>query len=244
MLVGFLLVVPFVVAAGSPPTGAAAGWLVLAGVGNTLGLLFEYAGLRIGKVGIVASIASTEGAVAAVISAVAGEPMPAAAATALAVIAAGVVLATLERSDAAGDEQTGRAVLLAIGAAFSFGVGLYAAGHVSGDVATAWVVLPARVIGVVVLAIPLSITGRLRITRRSVPLVVAAGICEVVGFVSFAIGARDAIGVASVMGSQFAAFAAVGAFLLFGERLRKMQLAGVATIVVGVALLTVARTGA
>jgi drug/metabolite transporter (DMT)-like permease len=133
---------------------------------------------------------------------------------------------------------------LAIGAAFSFGVGLYAAGHVSGDVATAWVVLPARVIGVVVLAIPLSITGRLRITRRSVPLVVAAGICEVVGFVSFAIGARDAIGVASVMGSQFAAFAAVGAFLLFGERLRKMQLAGVATIVVGVALLTVARTGA
>jgi drug/metabolite transporter (DMT)-like permease len=67
---------------------------------------------------------------------------------------------------------------------------------------------------------------------------VASGVAEVVGFASFAVGARDGLAVAAVLTSQFAAIAAIAAFVLFRERLGRLQLAGVATIVVGVAALT------
>ncbi len=50
-------------------------------------------------------------------------------------------------------------------------------------------------------------------------------------------GATDSIAVVAVLGSQFAAIAAVLAFVLFGERLSRMQLIGVVLIVVGVTLL-------
>jgi len=54
-LVGFVLVVPFAIWAGSPPTETI-GWLVLAGAGNVAGLLFEYIAVRSGMVGVVAAI--------------------------------------------------------------------------------------------------------------------------------------------------------------------------------------------
>ena len=243
MLIGLVITVPFVAAVESPPTGAA-GWLLLAGTGNMVGLLLEYMAVRTGKVGIVASIASTEGAVAATIAAIAGEPMTAVTAAVLALISGGIALASLGTDDRDDDGRGARvAVVLSIGAAASFGVGLYAAGRVSGDVPLAWVVLPARLVGVLVVAIPLSLRGRMRITRHVAPLVVAAGIAEVAGIASFALGARQAIGIASVLGSQFAAFAAVGAFFFFGERLRRIQIVGVGVILVGVTVLAALRVG-
>ena len=47
------------------PSGSETSWLFVAGAGNIIGLLFEYTAVRSGKVGVVAAIASTEGAVAA-----------------------------------------------------------------------------------------------------------------------------------------------------------------------------------
>ena len=51
-------------------------------------------------------------------------------------------------------------------------------------------------------------------------------------------GQRDSVAVAAVLASQFAAIAAVAAYVLFRERLGRLQLVGVVTIVVGVAVLT------
>jgi multidrug transporter EmrE-like cation transporter len=45
------------------------------------------------------------------------------------------------------------------------------------------------------------------------------------------------------MGSQFAAFAAVAAFVLFKERLARVQLAGVVLIVAGVTILAAVSAG-
>jgi len=75
MLVGLVVTAPALAAAG-PPEGLTAvftGWLVVSGAGNVAGLLVAYAGLRVGKVGVIAPILSTEGAVAAVISVATGE---------------------------------------------------------------------------------------------------------------------------------------------------------------------------
>jgi drug/metabolite transporter (DMT)-like permease len=119
-----------------------------------------------------------------------------------------------------------------------FGTSLYATGRAGTTLPSSWVVLSARLIGTVVLAIPLALAGRLQVAARAVPLVIAAGVCEVLGFYSYTAGARHGIAVAAVLGSQFAAIATVAAFFLFRERLARVQLAGVAVIAVGVAVLT------
>ena len=243
MAVGFVLVAPFVVVASSHPSGVEAGWLLLAGAGNILGLVFEYTAVRSGKVGVVAAIASTEGAVAALLSAIAGEPISASVAAVLALIATGIVLASFEQTDEDLNRRSTKAIVLASGAALAFGVSLYAVGHVSGDVTLAWLLIPARLVGVVVITLPLAIRGTLRIARRAAPLVVAAGVAEVLGVASFALGARDSISVTSVLGSQFAALSAVGAYFFFGERLRRIQIVGVVAIVIGVGMLAVLRSG-
>src|SRR4051794_29713469 len=65
MLTGFVVVAPVAAAEGKPPglDGTALGWLAIAGAGNVGGLLLVYSGLRRGNVGVIAPIASTEGAV-------------------------------------------------------------------------------------------------------------------------------------------------------------------------------------
>jgi len=242
MTVGILVAGPAVAVVGIPPglDARVAGWLAVAGVGNVLGLLLAYSALRIGKVGLVAPITSTEGAVAAVIAVVAGERLAPGAGVSLGVIAVGVALAA---STPAGTEHARRsdvrAALLAAAAAVSFGFAIYATGRVGDAIGIAWAVLPPRAVGVVVIALPLAVSGRLRLTRRAVPLVVAGGLCEVLGFASYVVGARHGLAVSAVLASQFAAVAALFGFLVFGERLGRVQLAGVVAIVAGVSVLSV-----
>lgn len=239
MLIGFLVAGPGAAAEGRPAgLGAAVGWLALAGIGNVVGLLLVYAGFRIGKVGVVAPIASSEGAVAAVIAVVAGERIGMGVGVTLAAIAVGIVLASRGDGEAAAPGQDDRrAAFYALVAAFTFGASLYATGRVSGDLPLLWVVLPARLAGVALVTLPLAVAGRLRLTRRALPLVAVAGLCEVGGFASFTVGARHGIAVAAVLASQFAAIAAVAARILFGERLGRTRIAGVAAIAAGVAVL-------
>jgi drug/metabolite transporter (DMT)-like permease len=243
MLLGFVIVVPWAAAEGVPEglDASSVGWLVVAGLGNVVGLLLAYSALRIGKVGVVAPIVSTEGAIAAVISVIAGEQIARGVGVTLGVIAVGILLAAATRD---AEETLVRGVdcavaLYAVGAAVSFGFSLYATARVSADLPIVWALLPARVVGVLAVAVPLAVTARLRLTRTALPLVGASGIAEVAGFFLFAIGSRHGIAVSAVLASQFGAIAGVAAFLLFRERLASVQLVGVAMIVVGVSVLSV-----
>jgi drug/metabolite transporter (DMT)-like permease len=272
MLIGLAIVAPLVVLEGVPDDldAESGGWLAVAGIGNVVGLLLAYAALRVGKVGIVAPVIATQGAVAAVLAVIAGESIGAGAAVTLAVIAVGVVLAGL--ADDGGGEAEGRAaeravperavperavperavperpgpralgpshaMLYALGAAFAIGWSLYATARASIDLPVVWALLPSRVIGVAVVTVPLVLRSGLRMTREALPLVLVAGVCEVLGFALFALGARHGIAVSAVLASQFAAVAAVAAYFLFGERLARVQLAGVTLIVAGVGVLS------
>jgi drug/metabolite transporter (DMT)-like permease len=68
--------------------------------------------------------------------------------------------------------------------------------------------------------------------------VLTAGLCEIAGMASYALGARHGIAVAAVLASQFAAVAAIGAYVLFHERLSAVQRTGAGVILLGVAVLT------
>jgi drug/metabolite transporter (DMT)-like permease len=243
MLIGLAIVAPLVVLEGVPDDldGESGAWLAVAGIGNVVGLLLAYAALRVGKVGIVAPVIATQGAVAAVLAVVAGESIGVGAAVTLAVIATGVVLAGLAADD--GEEVEGReggphAMLYALGAAFAIGWSLYATARASIDLPVVWALLPSRLIGVAVVTVPLVLRSGLRMTREALPLVLVAGVCEVLGFALFALGARHGIAVSAVLASQFAAVAAVAAYFLFGERLARVQLVGVTLIVAGVGVLS------
>jgi drug/metabolite transporter (DMT)-like permease len=241
LLVGLLISGPAAVTDGIPHGlgGPSGGWLALAGAGNVAGLVLAYGALRGGPVTLIAPLISTEGAVAALIALSAGESLSPSTAAALAVVASGIFLATVSSPAKAGLKLAGarRPVLLAVAAAVSFGVSLYATARAGAKLPSAWVVLSARAIGAVVVALPLVILGRLRLTRDALPLVVTSGLCEVLGFYSYTAGSRHGIAVAAVLSSQFAALAALGGYLLFKERLGRVQLAGVLTVLVGVAFL-------
>jgi EamA-like transporter family. len=133
-----------------------------------------------------------------------------------------------------------RAAVFAAAAALFFGVGLVAAGRSASLVPVAWVALTARLVGIGVVVVPLVLQRRLRVTRAALPLVVIAGVGEVIGSMLSAWGSRESIAISGVMGSQFAAIAAVAAYFLFGERLGRRQVAGVGLIVTGVTVLAAA----
>jgi drug/metabolite transporter (DMT)-like permease len=241
MTVGFVIALPFVALGGTPAglDASAFGWLALSGIGNVAGLLFDYAALRVGRLGLVAPVLATEGAIAALLSVAAGERLAPGAAVTLVLIAAGVVLATRTSShDVDVSDQNRRAVLLALAAACSFGASLYATGRVSAQLPLAWALLPARLVGVAAVGVPLAFTGRLRLTRRAAPWVVLAGACEIGGFAAFAVGARHGIAISAVLSSQFATLAALAGIVLFRERLARIQFAGVAAVACGVAILS------
>jgi len=248
MLIGLAIVAPLVVVEGVPDEldNESGAWLAVAGFGNVVGLLLAYAALRVGKVGVVAPVVATQGAVAALLAVLAGESIGAGAGLTLVVIAVGVVLAGLARGSSEPDTARSaaepgtapRPLPYALAAAFAIGCSLYATARASIDLPVVWALLPSRVIGVAAVTVPLALRSGLRMTPEALPLVAVAGVCEVLGFALFALGARHGIAVSAVLASQFAAVAAVAAYFLFGERLARVQLAGVALIVVGVAVLS------
>lgn len=245
MVVGLVITAPIAAADGVPNFDAESlTWLVVSGAGNVGGLVIAYHALRIGQVALVAPLVSTEGAITATIALLAGESLAPGVGLALAIIAIGVCMSAVPES-AETERRLMRSqpasVALAVTAAVVFGASLYATGRAGATLPATWVVLSARLIGTVALAIPLAVAGRLRVVRRALPLVVASGICEVLGFYSYTAGSRHGIAVTAVLSSQFATIAAVAAYFLFGERLNRIQLAGVTSVIAGVALLSALR---
>ena len=261
MLIGLFASLPIMAAEPLPPLDAEA-WVLLAiaGFGNVLGLLLAYTAFSTGKVSIAAPITSTEGAGAALIAILLGETVGLPVLLALGIAAAGVVLVSWERPTQVADSvppvpvgdpalvasaevagavtersDTRRTAILAISAAALFAAGLYAAGRIGAELGLGLTVLPSRLVGVAFVTIPLLLRRQLRITRGTLPLVITMGLLEVVGVIGIAFGARDAIAITAVISSQFAAVAVIGAYLLFGERLQRHQVGGIALIGVGVA---------
>lgn len=240
MLVGLVPAgVAVLAAGGTAPHGSSLGWLAVSGFGNVAGLGLVYASVRHGKVGVVAPIASTEGAVAAVVAVALGEHLSAGVAISLAAAVVGVVLAASARG--VEGRTPPAAVAFAACAALSFGLSIYATGRVSQELSIAWAMLPARAVGVAFVSLPLLALRRLPPPRGATAFVVVTGLAEVAGFAAYAAGARHGIAIAAVLASQFAALSVLGALVLYRERLTRAQVAGIVVIAVAVAALSALR---
>jgi drug/metabolite transporter (DMT)-like permease len=219
-------------------SGSAWAWAVAAGIGSAFGLSMMYRALRIGKVGVVAPIASTEGALAALLAIALGEELTVGVAVCLAVIALGVFVVTLRGTTA---DIHLRPSIYAVVAACSFGVGLVGSAKAGHELGALWTILVARVIGVSAIAGPL-------VVRRTLPrpgsvlwMVAFSALAELIGFAAFIGGSRHGVAIPAVLASQFAAVAAATSYVVFGERLGIRQRAGAAVIFAGVAALSLLR---
>ena len=217
-------------------------WLIVAALGYTIGMVFNYAALTGGKVPVTAPIVSTEGSIAAVLAVLTGEPASPMLGAMLVLIAVGIFVVALQPGGGA-DVLSGsgaRYVGFAVVAAVIFGIGLYGSGRASEGVPPSWVVAAGRIAGVTLLTLPLALTRRLRFGRTVLPFLLFAGVAEVAGIYLFAWGARESIAVTAVLSSQFAVIAALIAHTL-GERISGRQWLGVAAVTTGVVVITLTR---
>ena len=121
-----MVAAPFAIVAGWPPglDGAAAALLVVVGTTNVAGLALLYTALRRGRVGVVASIVSTQGAIAALLAIATGERPGALTIAGFVPVVVGVALVTYETRESHDDPGAplGTTVGLAACAATLFAV--------------------------------------------------------------------------------------------------------------------------
>lgn len=234
---GLIMALPFAIATGIPPNlnVTNATLMLVTGAGNILGLICVNAALRVGKVGVVSPIVATQGAVAVIIALLIGRSLAPLIAALLSVIVLGIVISARTKDPVPiENEKPLRSVLLASLGALFFGAALVTVGVLSTELPLSWLLIPGRLVGTIVLTVPLLLTGKLRITRKAAPLLLLLAVCDLVGITLYAIGAELNIQITAVMSSQMAPIAAVLAFFLFKEKLVRGQLVGLIVIIAGV----------
>ena len=239
---GAIVITPAAIWYGIPPTAQPIDFLIVlvAATGSVVGLRFTYKALSLGKVGVVVAITSTEGAIATIIAVLLGAQIGVIGGIGVVLASAGVAAVGLGRhaSDSAETVKDGRrAVANASIAAAIFGSSLYVSGDIARRVGPPWVVMGARWLGVLTMALPLIVTRRFGTARPAIWFAMVAGVCESAGFVGFLWGAETSIGVAAVVATQYATVATLLSWIVLRERLSRLQIAGVAIVILGVALL-------
>lgn len=234
-----LIVVPTALIGDASQLSAGTLWLLaVAGLTNVMGLRIEYVAFRRGKVGVIAPIVSTEGAIAAMIAVIAGVHVDLQTLLLLVVVTVGVLIAAAHPDpQPPGHGRRVQSAVLALPVALLFGVSLYTTGRVGTHTSVLWVLASARVIGTGLITAPLAGRHQLKAPGEALALLAVAAVAEVLGILSYTLGARHQLAIAAVLASQFAALAAVGAYFVFNERLARSQVVGLVVVAVGVGVL-------
>ncbi len=237
---GLAVTAPFAVVAGWPDLEAATlVWLVVQGATTIGGLLLFYRALTLGKLGVLTPIVACDGALAGLYAVgIDGEELAGAAIVALGVVAVGVVVVSARPDRDGQARRPVLAVALAVGASLVFAVAFVATGKAAPDAGRAWVIAVPRIVGAVTVLAPLLLLRRLPVpSRADAPYVLGLGVLEPLGFACYVVATRDGIAVPAVLVTQSAAVSALLGFLVLGERLTRLQTAGAAITLLGVAAL-------
>ena len=240
-LIGFCIaVIPAAISAlDHPPRVSAIVALALSGVLNVIGLIAQFGALRRGSVSVVVPIASSEGAIAAVIAAATGSHLTSVGWAALAALLLGVLITAASQRSAAADGAKLAPVGLAVFAALCFGTGIFLQGR-GGQHATLWLaVVPPSLMGVLLVSAPMASTHRIASPRGSVLWLLGVGVAELAGFVCFMLGARHSIAIAAVLSGQYATISVLIGVTVLRERLDPAQIIGLVLTIGGVTTLSV-----
>ena len=237
-LVGFLLAFVAASVVAGEVTVADLGWGALGGVALALGLVALYTGYARSRVSIAAPVAGVGAAgLPVIVEALFGDDTLSRAATAgilLGLVAIGLV--SITRSDQRG--TVGSSVLYGLGGAAGIGL-LFVCLANSAEDSGLWPIVAARASGFVVL---MAIMGAKRLTPsmsgRAWLLVIAIAALVTAGNTMFLTATRvGSTSVAAVLNSLFPAVTVFWAWVVFRERLRKVQLLGLGVALVAVGLI-------
>jgi drug/metabolite transporter (DMT)-like permease len=230
-----------IAAAGPLPGAAELAPAALGGVAGMVALAAFYRGLAIGTMSIVAPISATGAAVPVLVGVARGDRPGAPVAIGIALAVAGVVLAAREPAPEGSSAASAarRSVLLALVAALGFGgffVGMDAS---AADAGVSWALLAAR------LASFAALLGAAAATRPALPrdprtlgLLASIGLMDLAANACFAAATTEGLlSVVSVLASLYPVVTVLLARLVLGERVRRIQEAGIAAAVLGVALI-------
>jgi drug/metabolite transporter (DMT)-like permease len=207
-------------------------WAVLASLAGATGLALYYRALAIGTMGVVSPIAALGVVVPLAVGVADGERPSTLQAVGIALAVLGVVLAS-------GPEVHGDAgwepLLLALGAAVLLGVSLVAIARGSEE-SLVMTMTAMRTVTVTLMVVALLVARRrIAVGAREVPGFVAVGLLDVGANLAF--GAAATLGlltIVSVFGSLYPVATILLARFLDGERLRRIQQAGVVFVLAGV----------
>ncbi|MGP3934842.1 EamA family transporter [Nonomuraea sp. KM88] len=216
-------------------------WGLAAGMSGAAGLVLFYRALATGVMSVVAPTTAVTSAALPVVFGLATGERPASWALVGVALALGSVLLVSQDSSGGGHGSVASvAAALAAGAGFGgFFVLLSMASHESG----LWPLVGARLSSVTVVALLALVTRRtLRPRPGSLHIIVAAGVLDMTANVLFLLAQQDGLlSLVAVLVSLYPASTLLLARHVLGERLRAVQMTGVACALGAVALIAVAQ---
>jgi drug/metabolite transporter (DMT)-like permease len=217
-----------------PPTLSATLLVLAGGVCQGFGILCFATALRSGAVGVMTGLLSLMGGVAAILSVLTGDTLSWA-------VGAGLVLASIGGAvlvAAPGQRAPRRAIRVTMLAVGFNGASLWLLGLADAALGASLLVFNLGGLGAICTLEALRGSPVRYSERAQRPLLlVLAAFLGVLGLAAFATGAHEgSAAVTAVLASQFAAVAAIGGLLAFGERMSARQLVGLATLMAGVSL--------
>jgi drug/metabolite transporter (DMT)-like permease len=219
-------------------------WLALSSLAAVAAFAPFYRAVQLGPVPLVAGLGATEGGVAAAIAFATGERLPALTLLGLVVALTGmlVVLTSVRTPVPAGHGHPLQAGLLATLAATLFGLSLFAGARAIDHVPALWLPAGSRTFGTVLVAIPLLAIGKLPRPGRFLRFTFYSALAQSSGYLAFLVAADSSgVSVPAVLASQASVVGMVISFLVLGERLSRIQLAGIATLLTGVTVVAATR---
>jgi drug/metabolite transporter (DMT)-like permease len=233
------LVVVLVVATASGSWGASIGWLtwgMFAGASGGIGLMCFYSALASGTMGVVSPIASMGAVVPVTVGFASGESPSTAQIAGIGLALVGVVAAS-------GPELSGgsgrRPVLLAVVAGLMFGLVFIGLDHgsKSSPLMTLVGMRLTSCAGLLIAALVARSTGGLR--ASDAPILTAVGLGDLGANFMFGLASnRGLVSLVSVLGALYPVVTVLLARFLLAERLRSIQIVGVAIAIAGVALIS------
>jgi drug/metabolite transporter (DMT)-like permease len=226
-----------VAARGNGPHDWAVLWAVPAALSGTLGLYAYYRGMATGTMSVVAPIAGASAIVPVIFGIATGDKPRPVQIAGIACAIVGVALASQERQ--ATERRVAAGVGLALLAAIGFGF-YFPPMHAAGAADPWWSSFIFRMTATALVLAAVAVRRpTIRLAGWSLLVVIGVGLGDTLGNLLFAAAAgRGLVSVTSVLASLYPIVTVILAALVIGERVARVQLAGVVLTLAGIGLIS------
>jgi uncharacterized membrane protein len=222
-----------------PPPASFVVWGAVAGVLGAIGITSLYHGLSVGRMGVVAPISATAPLIPIAVGLARGDRPSGLQGVGIAFALVGMVLTSREHDTGSGRSRVAAGAIFGLIAAGAFGFSLVALDEAA-DADPYWATLVLRAASsVAVLAVVLALQLPIRASRAFWPTLAVVAVLDVGGTALFSLSTTK--GLISIVAAVIAfvpVFVALLARVFLHERLARIQIAGAAIAITGVALIS------